>query len=410
MAFIERSRLLAPLLRDLASDRRLIDELVDAARARSPEVARLPAAETRRHIADLLAAGLASFERFEDPTEHDFAEATRLGAERAAQGIPISGVLRSVQAARTRAFEISIDRGRAAGIPDDVLLEAALELDRYVGALERHIIDGYRAAELTLARNHQDARANLLRRLLLGDPGVPQPGVPHPAEPQPAELARFGLSAGGRYHCLVSDVTDPAQVRVLTQRLSAYGGIFGPVEGRLAGLSPRLPRADSVDATILVVAAPAVPLSQARAGYRLCLAALHAAPRFGSHGLNGVEELAGETALATQPRLAELLRDTLLGALKPTDGFHRELASTALTYLDHGQRLHPTAAALYVHPNTVRYRLRRFHELTGMLSTPVEAAAQLTVLQTVRWWWALHTWLNSADEAARPATGPVFPK
>ncbi|WP_344936460.1 helix-turn-helix domain-containing protein [Actinoplanes nipponensis] len=33
--------------------------------------------------------------------------------------------------------------------------------------------------------------------------------------------------------------------------------------------------------------------------------------------------------------------------------------STAMAYLDHGQRLDHTAAALHVHPNTVRTGCRR---------------------------------------------------
>src|SRR5258707_15588785 len=116
-----------------AADRRIVEGVVAAAVSCAPEVGGLPGGENRRHIAGLLAAGLAAFERLADPSAHDFAEATRLGADRAAQGVPLGALLRGIQAGRTRAFEIAIDRGRAAGIPDEVLLEAALELDRYMG-------------------------------------------------------------------------------------------------------------------------------------------------------------------------------------------------------------------------------------------------------------------------------------
>ncbi len=105
-------------------------------------------------------------------------------------------------------------------------------------------------------------------------------------------------------------------------------------------------------------------------------------------------ELAGEIALAAQPVLAELLGDTLLGALDPGDEFHRELAATALAYLDHGRRLDQTATALHVHPNTVRYRLHRLEAITGMSPTLAEPGARWSVPQTVRWWWALRTWLR----------------
>jgi hypothetical protein len=375
MAVTARSRTFLALLQEMAQDAGIVDELVEAARAQSPDVARLPAAENRRHISVLLAAGLESFERRGDPSARDFAEATRLGTERAAQCVPIGGLLTAVQAGRTRAMEIAIGRGRAAGIPDDVLLEVLLELDRYTGALERHVIDGYHAAERELARSHWEARTGMLRRLLLGQ------------QPAPAadELARWGLRPDGRYHCVVSDATEPA-------RLAAYRGVFGSIDTRQAGLAPRLPAPAATDPDLLVVVSPACALTEIPAVYELCVAALRAAGAL--RGSRRLVDLAGETALAGQPLLADLLRADLLGALKPGDDFHRELVTTALAYLDHGQRLDHTAAALHVHPNTVRYRLRRLLEITGMPFPAVDPGDHLTVLETLRCWWALRAWLK----------------
>ena len=37
-----------------------------------------------------------------------------------------------------------------------------------------------------------------------------------------------------------------------------------------------------------------------------------------------------------------------------------------MTYLEQGNSLEATARLLFVHPNTVRYRLRRVSELTGL--------------------------------------------
>jgi hypothetical protein len=375
MAVGTRGSTFRTLLRAMAADSGIVDEIVEAARTQSPEVARLPPAENRRHIEVLLAAGLASFERDGDPSERDFAEATRLGADRAAQGIGIGGLISGVQAGRTRAMEIAIARGRAAGVPDEVLLEVMLDLDRYVGALERHVIDGYHAAERELARGRWEARTRLVRRLLLGDP------TPVGAD----ELTRWGLRPDGRYHCVVSDGAEVA-------RLSAYRGVFASVDGRVAGLAARLPTGPPVEPVPLVVVAPAAPLSEIPQLYALSLAALTAAA--GRRGVYRLTDLAGETALARQPLLAAQLRAELLGALKPGDDFHRELAGTALAYLDHGRRLDHTAAALHVHPNTVKYRLRRLGEITGTAAYAADPGEALTVLETLRLWWALRTWLG----------------
>jgi hypothetical protein len=379
MILRERGTAFVTVLREMAADGAVLDELVEAARRQSPAVARLPVAESRRHIALLLAAGLESFERPGDPSERDFAEASRLGADRAAQGVPIGGLLCGVQAGRTRALEIAIARGKAAGIADDVLLDVLLDLDRYTAALERHVISGYHAAERELARSSWEARSRVLRRLLLGD-GPPTP---------PDELARLGLGGTGRWHCVLSDATDTAALRTTERSLAAYGGVFGTIDARLTGLIPRLPPPGALASQALIVHSPAVALDEVRAMYGLCRLALGAAA--GQRGVRSIVELAGETALAAQPLLGRLLRAQLLGALDPADDFHRELASTALSFLDHGQRLDQTAEALHVHPNTVRYRLRRLQEIGAVT---LEPSGRRTMLESLRMWWALRAWLG----------------
>jgi hypothetical protein len=378
MTLTTRGDVFLKVLGAMAADEGIVDDLVRAARAEAPEVARLPPAETRRHVALLFSAGLASFERAGDPTERDFAEAARLGADRAAQGISIGGLLCAIQAGRTRALEIAVQRAREAAIPDGVMVEVLLELDRYLGIMERHVIAGHRAAERDLAGSRTAAGDRVLRALLLGE--------------GPADLAGTGLRPDGRYHCLVSEVADPGRLRAAGRRLVVGGGIAGTVLGRLAVLAPRLPGPDAVDPGVLLVAAPAWPLPDIRGVYDLCVAALPLAAGSGRAGLHLLVEHAGDLALTAQPLLAALAGTAVPGALHPGDDFHRELVATAMTYLDHGQRLDHTAAALHVHPNTVRYRLRRLHELAGV---PLVPGAPGTVLATVGLWWALRTWLES---------------
>jgi DNA-binding PucR family transcriptional regulator len=121
--------------------------------------------------------------------------------------------------------------------------------------------------------------------------------------------------------------------------------------------------------------------------YGLCRRALGAADPSLS-GVRDLTELALVTATTAVPELGGLLAAELLGGLDPADPFHRELAGTALAYLDHGHRIDPAAAALHVHPNTVKYRLRRLQELTG------QGLDGRSVSQGARWWWALRTFLS----------------
>ncbi len=51
---------------------------------------------------------------------------------------------------------------------------------------------------------------------------------------------------------------------------------------------------------------------------------------------------------------------------EPLDAAGAVVLDTLQTYLDRGSSLEATARALFVHANTVRYRLRRAHEVTGL--------------------------------------------
>ncbi len=64
----------------------------------------------------------------------------------------------------------------------------------------------------------------------------------------------------------------------------------------------------------------------------------------------------------------ETARDTLItDVYEPLLRGGTALLDTVMTYLEQGNSLEATARMLFVHPNTVRYRLRRVTELTGIL-------------------------------------------
>jgi DNA-binding PucR family transcriptional regulator len=59
------------------------------------------------------------------------------------------------------------------------------------------------------------------------------------------------------------------------------------------------------------------------------------------------------------------------------------LAETVAAYLEHGRALEGTARALFVHPNTVRYRLRRAADVTGWDATVPREGFVLQVAMAV---------------------------
>ncbi len=97
---------------------------------------------------------------------------------------------------------------------------------------------------------------------------------------------------------------------------------------------------------------------------RHALAALRAAPAW-SNAPRGVEadSLWPERVLSGDAEAAQLLRRSVFDVVH---GAGQSLLETIDAYLGHGRALENTARVLFVHANTVRYRLRRVFELTGL--------------------------------------------
>jgi hypothetical protein len=88
------------------------------------------------------------------------------------------------------------------------------------------------------------------------------------------------------------------------------------------------------------------------------------------------DDLLPERALAGDP----LARTTLVDRIyRPLMAHSPELTTTLWSYLDSGRSLEATARELFVHPNTVRYRLKRVSDVIGWDAT---GARESLILQS----------------------------
>ena len=183
--------------------------------------------------------------------------------------------------------------------------------------------------------------------VVVGTIGDDEPKTGAPAEVEPlieelraqARRARLDLLAGvhgNRLILVVGGCDDPIAAA------ERFAGRFGP--------GP-------------VIAGPLVrDLRTASVSARAALAALHAAPAWpDAPRPAGADDLLPERALDGDPDArAALISDVY----EPLLGGGHALLDTLTTYLEQGSSLEATARMLFVHPNTVRYRLRRVAELT----------------------------------------------
>jgi DNA-binding PucR family transcriptional regulator len=129
-----------------------------------------------------------------------------------------------------------------------------------------------------------------------------------------------------------------------------------------------------------LVVGPAVrDLRSAHASARAALAGLRVAPAWPDAPRPvGSDELLPERALDGDADAAAAL---VAHAYQPLLAGGSALLDTLTAYLEQGSSLEATARMLFVHPNTVRYRLRRVTELTGY--TPSEGRDGFTLWAAV---------------------------
>jgi DNA-binding PucR family transcriptional regulator len=91
---------------------------------------------------------------------------------------------------------------------------------------------------------------------------------------------------------------------------------------------------------------------------------------------------------------AELLETKHLEPLRRQGRAADEILTTVTAYLDHDRKVDDTARDLFVHRNTIRYRLTRFAEITGL-------DTDRTADMIVAWW------LLNRSRARTTSTGPT---
>jgi hypothetical protein len=160
---------------------------------------------------------------------------------------------------------------------------------------------------------------------------------------------------GDRLVVVIGGATDP--LAVAARLVSGFGE--GPVV-----VGPAVPSLDEATGSARA----------ALAGYRAA-AAWPAAPR-----PVAAADLLPERALAGDAEARRILRQEVYGALVRAGG---ELLETLDGFFAAGGVLESAARNLFVHPNTVRYRLRRISEVTGFSPLHSREAFALRVALTI---------------------------
>lgn len=337
----------------------------------------------RRSAVGLVAqAGITSFiQWYEDPTSTPWIAADIFAAAP-------RELLRSVSLQQTlQLIRVTVEvTEERVGSKDNNLREAILLYSRDVAFASADVYA--RAAE---ARGLWDARleALVVDSILTGEAD----------EELPSRIAALGWHGHGEV-CVIVGTTPPQfdvdQVRRIARKLSVdvligvQGSRLVLVVGRAVDDSATqgdvLPFAEiashlepSFGPGHVVVGPAAAALIDAGQSARAALAGFAVAKAWrGAPRPVEADDLLPERALAGDL----LAKQTLIERIyRPLQAHSTDLLTTLWSYLDTGRSLEATARELFVHPNTVRYRLKRVSDVIGWDATgPREALILQTAL------------------------------
>jgi len=273
---------------------------------------------------------------------------------RAAEGTPADVVPANFRSGARFAWRALLEAATQDERP--ALLESADLLFEYVDRVSRIYSEAYQevAAQASASAEEAAARGALQR---ISATEVPRPEDHRLAERIGFQLDRaarpFVLAAprgSGEYHAELA----AALRRRCALAVSERRRVIGLANGRLEWESLEL------DRNAVIVHGPgAIGVERGRALDELCDAVDIAIAR-GDAGRIEVEDYLGELLLRRSPRVAARIEQRVYGPLGA------ELARTLDVLVEHNFERAPSAAALPVHRNTLRDRIGRISEITGV--------------------------------------------
>ncbi|MBP6994527.1 MAG: helix-turn-helix domain-containing protein [Phycicoccus sp.] len=311
------------------------------------------------------------------------------GVERAASGVPYAAVLQAFRIGGRFVWELLVER--AAPEVRDRLLLAAAEVWSVTDDLSAQVTEGYREAFTQVALRDDLRRAALLGSLLDDNP--------IPGSAALAESARMlGLDPSAGFVVVVvrggegEEAPLPgAQEWLRRRQVTSAWRLEGSVQEGLvelragfgaAQVHEALERAGGGRSGVSEVFAG---LDRAQLGLQQARLACAAATP-GSTEVVSFDGGAPAILLAARPQSAAEYASTVLAPVFAMPMSERAaLVETIRTWLAHAGSTSAAAEALFLHRNTVRYRLRRLEELTGLeLGRPIDAARLHWALEAAR--------------------------
>jgi len=307
----------------------------------------------------------------EGVTDEQLAALAPVGEARAHQGIPIADVLLAwrlgVQVAIDRATEI----GPGLDISDAEMLRFVRALIASSDRAMAIIASAHRTADLELATREHERRAAVVREALLGKiaPVVVR-----------AHAEACGIDVSREYVAIRADDV-PGERPQRERKLGFHGtvrprvGLAAMIDDDLAGFLLKPPAGEIPFA---VAVGPARPVERLTESFELASRTLATMRAFDMVGVCDFDALGALPAIVADRTVGDAL---VRRYLEPLAASQAEIAASLRALFESDMHVDRAAEQLFVHPNTLRYRIGRFEEITGANLRNPRSAVEV--------WWAL---------------------
>lgn len=356
---------LGRMLDALEVDATLLSETTAAIRDALPGYDEVPADSLSASIHRNLDLSIRTIRRGDAPGPEHIDEAEQLALERMAQGVPLGSVLAGFRLCMTVILERLRRLAPAHGLPAEEVLGIATLLWTLGDAFSTRAVVAHQERSIAQAVADSGRRARwIVGAVMTGLPrtellsGATAYGVP---TDQPVRA--IAVPRQDHRTDLTARVQDWARRNGTTALLTPHGSI--DVGLLLGDPSPDAAPAPAPAPALTIALGPPVTLEHLPESFATATRVLECAQRVGRRGLVDLESLSWQMGITASPETTALLRRKHLDPVRAEGEFGRFLLETVRAYLAHGLSIPRAAAAIPVHVNTLRYRLRRFQELTG---------------------------------------------
>lgn len=299
---------------------------------------------------------------------------------RAEQGVPIEEVLQAyrISLGLIKDSFLAVSEGV---LPTKSIIDGVRVLWESADAVTVQLSIHHHERKLWVERHDEQFRMDFLRRVLSGQ-------VTHNDLVITAPI--FGLAPDAAYIPIRARSGHEKEIKTLIRLLDAHGHrikhrpLIGILDGDLAALVQSVPPLVGVGATAIGVGKPA-SLGNISEEWKKTTRVLETALAFGYMGIHTGESLGLRTLIVAENELGTTLTDRFISPLKAEGAFGVQVIHSVRVWLSSGKSIAHAAEELMVHPNTLRYRVRRFEEATG-----ADLENSFTVIEV---WWAIERWL-----------------